>query len=673
MKKFYYFFVAVLLLSVMSMSGCGSGGGGDLKSDDDEKERTQGGSNYPVKQVAVIQSPALERYRSYKIFTDAKLSGIGDFQYYVANIGSEASQSVLNLGFSDELSADQSLVIVNSSTGDVVFAYNPEGEYGQWKASGNIKFSGGKQLRYRSLTIDKSVEDSIMSAVSFGNIYDSVTEIQLNGSSATYQSPDDSASQKIQEYDYVWHCEPDHEDEYYTDGINGTTEFDSYEVDDDIFIAHDIRYMSNSLNFTESQTIKDDDEDEYAVYYSSSVGSSYVFATLPVVQGSTLSETKSKMTHSARQAYSNPVLHIAKSGVYSLKGTWNGQILIEADSVIILDGVTVTCTVAPAVIFYKDLTEYGEIDESTITSNYRTLGESLIETLVENKSSLAIISDGSENNITGSNVYRMLKPELKTSGTEQKKRYKMDGAFYSFVSLGIMGGTQGTGTLNITSTSFEGLDSELHMTIDGGNVNIQAPDDGINVNEDDISIFTLLDGVLTISSEHGDGIDSNGYVVLNGGKLDITAGNSKINSAGEAGIDTEKQYYISSNASYTWKASSSNSSTNPINQNPTPPVNDNKPNTQTPVTVNPVNQNNNNQNNTESHSEEDEIPFDADVLSSYIKTSRGETKINIGMGNNLSFISDDKEAYNPRKISESGNVFRLEREVNTFSGIVIGR
>ena len=71
----------------------------------------------------------------------------------------------------------------------------------------------------------------------------------------------------------------------------------------------------------------------------------------------------------------------------------------------------------------------------------------------------------------------------------------------------IGGGSKGNGTLSITSSSYEGLDTEMHLTIVGGSIDITAPDDGINVNEDYVSVFTLDGGTLSVTSTGGDGID----------------------------------------------------------------------------------------------------------------------------------------------------------------------
>ena len=64
------------------------------------------------------------------------------------------------------------------------------------------------------------------------------------------------------------------------------------------------------------------------------------------------------------------------------------------------------------------------------------------------------------------------------------------------------------------------MDDELHLTINGGNINIYSQDDGINVNEDKVSVFTMNGGTLHIFAglgSEGDVLDSNGYIVVNGG------------------------------------------------------------------------------------------------------------------------------------------------------------
>ena len=743
MKKFYF---VLMPLIVFLIFGCGA---------EDRSPSSPVTNSYEIKQVATLTSPALELYKSYNIYTGSTLTDIGNARYFVANTGSASSQATLNLGFSDALSIDQTLVVVNSSTNEVVFAYNPAGGFDNngndiWKTGGSVKYSGGRLLRYRSLTIeaaptsnDNTVQNSSVVAIDSILSSDNIIEITLNGSDAEING------EKVTEYEYVWHADPEHESEYFTEGINGETEIDDYKTEsafnnDDVYIAHDIRYMNSDLTFIEGQTAVKDEDTEYVVYYSDEVANSvaaelssdfkgpYIFATLPMENGSTLAQTKSKMTHDSATAYTNSVLHISKSGIYSLSGTWNGQISIDSDSVIILDGVTVKCTVAPAILFNDNLTEYGDNSESSVASTYKTLGEDLIGTLIDNESSLVIIGDNSENNITGANVYRILKPTPKSSATkvdgkdisDQKKLYKRDGAFYSHVSLGISGEGDGNGILNVTSSTFEGFGSELHMTVDGGTINVTAPDDGINVNEDNVSVFTMLSGNLTISSTKGDGIDSNGYVVINGGTLNITAGTSSQSSAGEAGIDAEKDIYIDSSATYNWtSATGSNNapfSGNNENENNTPPTppsesqnqsnstntNTNSNTTTTTTTTNTDSTNyytdntgntsgttgtttnnntyipnivasndytvDNNNNVNDNYNYQDNYDIAA-LINAQTSTSRGTTKIQMATGVDFSMLSEDQQYYLPRTVPTSGNVFTLERKVNEFSAIVIGR
>lgn len=99
----------------------------------------------------------------------------------------------------------------------------------------------------------------------------------------------------------------------------------------------------------------------------------------------------------------------------------------------------------------------------------------------------------------------------------------------------------GPGSLNLTAEN-EGLDTELHLTINGGNIAILAGNDGINTNEDGVSVTTINGGCLHIIAglgEEGDGIDSNGYLVINGGVVVSSA-----NPASDAGLDSDLGSYI---------------------------------------------------------------------------------------------------------------------------------
>ena len=157
-------------------------------------------------------------------------------------------------------------------------------------------------------------------------------------------------------------------------------------------------------------------------------------------QGSDYGEGAEADEHDAKEAQAHTVVTIRSAGTYRLSGSLSqGQIAIDLgddaeddpDAVVtlILDGVDVTCTVAPALIFYN-VYECGSSDE-----------------------------------------------------------------------------TAGDGVLNITGDN-EGLDTELHLTINGGVINIDAANDGINTNEDNVSVTTINGGSVVALGNMFDAISS---------------------------------------------------------------------------------------------------------------------------------------------------------------------
>jgi hypothetical protein len=88
------------------------------------------------------------------------------------------------------------------------------------------------------------------------------------------------------------------------------------------------------------------------------------------------------------------------------------------------------------------------------------------------------------------------------------------------------------------------LDSELHLTVNGGMIHINSGNDGINTNEDGVSVTTINGGELHIQvtgeTGEGDGIDSNGWLVINGGTVIAQA----CASSADAGIDSDMGIHI---------------------------------------------------------------------------------------------------------------------------------
>ena len=438
-------------------------------------------------------------------------------------------------------------------------------------------------------------------APGWGNISPDVSSaktIILNSNgTATYNGS------SVTDYGFVWHADQSHANEYFTSNSSSTEEFTEAEILSStgagsaaVYIAHDIRYISSSATFT--GTAKNGMDSEYVAYYDESVYADldydgpYIFACLPTQYGgggggrpgsvsSTVpAKTLNAMTHSASDAYKCPVLHIASSGTYRLSGTWNGQIWVDVGKkntiTLILDGITVTCGIGPALVIYK-AKECEPYDDDAGLST-ATKSRDVEALTLSGAGAVIYLSKGTTNNITGSNLYRMLTTDKKSSaatvdGTDykqQKKLYKLDGAFHSRVST-VIGGE---GVLNVTSSTYEGLDTEMHLTIVGGTVTAFAPDDGININEDYVSTFTLdcgspSGGSLNVVSTGGDGIDSNGYIILKSGTLNIY---TAVESGPEGAIDALDELgsagvYKNSDTSsllYNWSKFSGSSNNIPV-------------------------------------------------------------------------------------------------------------
>jgi len=234
--------------------------------------------------------------------------------------------------------------------------------------------------------------------------------------------------------------------------------------------------------------------------------------------------------HTAEEAAAHTLVTITEPGTYRVRGTLTkGQLFIDlgedakADPTavvnLILDNADISCTVAPAVFFYR---VYECADPSVSGPDVDTAAAG----------ANVILADGSENHITGSHVAKIYQP-----GTTDKQ-HKYDGAFYSRMTMNINGEAgDASGALYITA-DHEGLDSECHLTINGGCIFIDADNDGINTNEDGVSVTTINGGLLTVNGglgAEGDGIDSNGYLTINGGTVWATSNET----SPDGGIDAD--------------------------------------------------------------------------------------------------------------------------------------
>ena len=262
-------------------------------------------------------------------------------------------------------------------------------------------------------------------------------------------------------------------------------------------------------------------------------------------QGITYGEGTAADEHSQIEADAHTVVHITKPGTYEISGTMEaGQILVdlgedaeedpEAVVNLILNNADITCTVAPAILFYNvyECAEITDEDDADMNVDTETAGANIT------------IADDSKNTIYGSYVAKIYKSyELNEDGTEvvaSKKLHKYDGAVYSKKSMNIYGDT---GALAVTAEN-EGLCSDMHMTIHGGNISIRSGNDGINTSEDNVSVFAMNGGNLNIAvtgeTGEGDGIDSNGWLLINGGTVKSFACATSM----DAGMDADKGIFI---------------------------------------------------------------------------------------------------------------------------------
>lgn len=286
----------------------------------------------------------------------------------------------------------------------------------------------------------------------------------------------------------------------------------SISLSDDNILVNGVAVSNDSSNavYTSHDIIYYEDKDSYE-------------------SGNPYGEGSISERHSAEEAAKHTVVNITQPGTYRISGELSyGQIFVnvgkeEKDKVtLILDNVNINCTVAPAIFFYKVYECNTDAATETATNQVDT----------SQAGARVILADDSVNAIKGSHVARIYK-----DNDEQKKLHKYDGAFYSRMSMEIDGESKGNGILNITADN-EGLDTEMHLTLNGGVIHIQSADDGINVNEDGISVLTINGGYLSIfagNGKEGDGIDSNGWIVINDGTVISLANPNSM----DGGIDSD--------------------------------------------------------------------------------------------------------------------------------------
>lgn len=250
----------------------------------------------------------------------------------------------------------------------------------------------------------------------------------------------------------------------------------------------------------------------------------------------TYGEGDSSDAHSKEEAEKHTVITITQPGDYQISGNLSlGQIAIDLGEEskidenavvnITLYNAEITSTVAPAIVVYNAYEcSSSEVEDATMTVDTSNAGFNLI------------LADDSVNTINGSYVAKIYK-----EGTT-KKLHKYDGAIDSKRSFTIDGEEKDNGILVVNAEN-EGIGSNLHLTINGGNITINSHDDAINTNEDYVSVLTINDGIVTCDSglgAEGDGIDSNGWIVINGGYVIASANGQSMDS----GLDADNGIYL---------------------------------------------------------------------------------------------------------------------------------
>ena len=716
MKKVskYISFLGLALL-VFSMSGCNgsnSGSVGPSGTNNNDNGTTT------ASKVMVLSSPVFEKNGTYTIYRGSSVATAGtSAKYYVAPVNLTGETVTMNLEFTGNSSNDVPFIVCDSTGTYVLFAYDPSRTgYDTTTPYQSVWRNGGslQKQSYTGLELASASTSAIDADADYTIVLDSGTE------TATI-TPAGGTETTLATQNYVWHVSPDY-GEYWTlsDTVYSKESKVLAEVTstDGVYIARDIRYVPDTLEFSENQTAPkaaDDNESMYVAYYNVTDDTgitsedTWILAALPGTMGmgadgmggtppdggnggtppdggnpptfstaaiTDFSTIKEAMTHSASEAYNNPVLHITRPGTYKISGTWNGQIWVDipdesltegvdtdadenAHVILILNGVTVTCDVAPALVF-KNVYEYGPTTSTDVASSSMDVGPALAEADTDgviNAGATIILAGGTTNTFTGTNVARLNKLKVNTDDYSesdvgsyvkaQKKMYKLDGAFHSRMSMVIATDSETNPGKLIIDADYEGLDSEEHMYLESGVVEVTADDDGINVNDDSVSVFHMAGGSLTVTSTGGDGIDSNGYIIFTSAdKLSITASSnntkptsaSNLNAQAEGPIDADIAVYMTAEVFAIYTVGENASSTDSGSGQSTTNT------TTTDSTAAPVT---------------DTVP-----------ASDGTTVATITY-QATSIANDDltKEERIAAGVAESGDVFMLVGTVNTFSGV----
>ena len=255
-------------------------------------------------------------------------------------------------------------------------------------------------------------------------------------------------------------------------------------------------------------------------------------------------------------------LTITQTGVYILSGSYKNKMITvdagEEDKIqIVLENAVLTNESGPAIYVRsadKVFLTAAEGTENTISdgSNYViTDGETNLDAAIFSKEDLTINGSG-KLTINGNNKHAVVsKDDLVITAKDltvtavNSCLCGKDSVKISEAAVSAAAGTDGihsdeivmllSGTVNIRAS--EGIEAS-YILITGGDLSIQASDDGINAarkSADYTPTVEITGGTVTVSMGAGDtdGIDSNGNIIITGGIIYVNA-NSPFDYDGSA-------------------------------------------------------------------------------------------------------------------------------------------
>ena len=273
----------------------------------------------------------------------------------------------------------------------------------------------------------------------------------------------------------------------------------------------------------------------------------------------------------------NSTIDITEEGVYVINGSAeNCTIRVEADDnakvQLVLDGVSITNSDFPVIYVVSADKVFVTATETentlTVSGQFRADGETNTDAVIFSKDDLVLNGTGilNINSYDGNGI--TCKDDMKITGGTYNAVVALDafeandsisvsdgvfniktnkdgfhcendnteGTIYisggSFVIDGVSDGIQACALLqidggDITVNAAEGLEA-TYILINGGNIDINASDDGINASTSTNAYETAIEingGYINVAvgQRDTDAIDSNGSIYVNGGTINVTA------------------------------------------------------------------------------------------------------------------------------------------------------